>query len=53
MSAPTLDRRPTRKAVWDCAVWLDFCVRIGWEKSALDRLSEIWWQYHDDEGNLT
>ena len=45
-------REPTRKALEDCSRWLSFCLSIGWEKSALDRLQEIWWEYHDDKGRL-
>ena len=45
-------RSPTRAAIWACAEWLEFCVRIGWDKATLDRLQEIWWQFHDDKGNL-
>lgn len=49
----TLDRRPSRTAIWACAEWLDFCIRIGWEKSLLDKLEELWWKHHDDNGNLS
>lgn len=42
----------TRKAILKCAQWLQYCVSIGWPKSDLDALEMMWWQYHDDNGNL-
>ena len=51
--SPATDQRaPTRKALEACSKWLSYCLSIGWEKSTLDRLQEIWWQYHDDQGRL-
>lgn len=35
-----------------CFQWLDYCLKIGWPKSSLERLQELWWEYHDDEGNI-
>lgn len=29
-----------------CAQWLAYCLSIGWDKSDLDELQRIWWQYH-------
>jgi len=40
------------KAVMACAEWLKYCLSIGWRKSDLDDLQRIWWQWHDDDGNL-
>jgi hypothetical protein len=29
--------------------WLTFCRSIGWDASAMPRLTELWWQYHDEQ----
>lgn len=42
-----------RKAITKCAEWLSFCLSIGWEKEHLDGLEKIWWEHHDEKGNLT
>ena len=42
----------TRQAIMKCAGFLDECLRIGWKKSSLDFLQNLWWKYHDHEGNL-
>lgn len=42
----------TLRALEKCAEWLVFCIRIGWPKSDLDRLDALWWEYHDEQGNL-
>lgn len=44
---------PTQKALRECAEWLAFCVRIGWSKSVLDQLEALWWEFHDERGQLT
>lgn len=40
------------KAIYACANWLSACIRMGWDKSLLDELERIWWQWHDDYGNM-
>lgn len=42
----------TTKALKACAEWLSECLQIGWNKTALDRLEAIWWEFHDDQGRL-
>lgn len=42
----------TRKAIKECAQWLAYCLSIGWSKSDLDALEELWWKYHDYQGRL-
>lgn len=42
----------TSRAIAACAKWLSYCLEIGWPKSALDKLEELWWEYHDDYGRL-
>lgn len=42
----------SRKAIRECAEWLAFCLRIGWQRSDLNKLEEIWWQYHDEQGKI-
>ena len=48
-----MKRKPTNKALRECLEWLNYCVKIGWPKSSLDKLEEIWWKFHDDAGRLT
>ncbi len=45
-------RRPSRAAAQACGHWLKTCLDLGWRKSDLDRLEELWWKYRDDHGNL-
>lgn len=33
------------------AEWLKYCLDIGWDKSDLDALAEIWDRYYDESGN--
>ena len=42
----------TKKAIYNCANWLAYCLSIGWSKNDIDGLENLWWQYHDDQGNL-
>lgn len=43
---------PQKKAIQVCAVWLQYCLRLGWSKDSLDALETLWWKYHDENGNL-
>jgi hypothetical protein len=43
---------PSNNALLACAKWLSYCLAIGWSRSDLDRLEQLWWKYHDDRGNL-
>lgn len=45
--------RRTTEAIRKCAEWLSYCLKIGWPRSSLDELQELWWKYHDNNGNLT
>lgn len=47
-----LDGEPTPRAIGLCAKWLQCCLRVGWPKSSLDDLEQLWWRYHDRYGNL-
>lgn len=42
----------SKKAIQQCAEWLAYCLKIGWSKSDLDRLEELWWSVRDDDGKL-
>ncbi len=42
----------SRTAIKACAEWVVKCLEIGWAKSALDELEEIWWKFHDANGQL-
>lgn len=43
---------PTPNAAQNCAEWLKWCRRNGWPKESTSRLCDLWWEFHDDEGNL-
>jgi len=43
---------PSNKALRACANWLSYCLKIGWPTKDIHRLEELWWQYHDERGNL-
>ncbi len=45
-------RKPTTKALGLCAKWLQWCLHNGWPKSTLDDLERLWWEYHDENGDL-
>lgn len=38
-------------AIMKCADWLLYCLSIGWRKDQLSALEEIWWMYHDENGD--
>ncbi len=42
----------TLKAIKACADWLRYCLSIGWSRDDIDALEALWWQYHDEYGNL-
>lgn len=42
----------TLKATMACAHWLTYCLSIGWPRSILDRLEQLWWDHHDRYGRL-
>ena len=44
--------KPMTRALNACAAWLAYCLSIGWSKSSLDKLEALWWEYHDEKGNL-
>lgn len=35
-----------------CAEWLVYCLHIGWSRSMLDKLENLWWEHHDRYGEL-
>lgn len=45
--------KPTQPALRACAEWLSICLKLGWPKSSLDMLQDLWWKYHDHTGQLT
>lgn len=45
-------RQRSRRALQVCANWLAYCLSIGWSRSELDDLEQIWWRWHDENGNL-
>ena len=36
----------SRKALRECALWLAFCMKVGWPRERLDDLEDLWWEYH-------
>jgi len=42
----------SREAIKLCAMWLLFCLNNGWKKEQLEALEKLWWEHHDDAGNL-
>jgi len=42
----------TLKAIKTCSYWLSYCIKIGWNKNDIDQLEELWWKFHDDNGNI-
>lgn len=40
------------QAIKKCAEWLAGCLKSGWDKKHLDGLQRIWWEHHDEQGNL-
>jgi len=44
-------RQRTRRALTACASWLAYCLSIGWKRTELDDLEQIWWRWHDENGN--
>jgi hypothetical protein len=35
-----------------CALFLQECLKIGWQKDQLEELENLWWWGHDDTGFL-
>lgn len=46
------ERRPTTRAAKHCMEWINTCKMLGWPKSTIPRLVDLWWEYHDDDGLL-
>jgi hypothetical protein len=46
------ERSPKTQAIKRCSEWLAYCKSIGWPASSMGRLCDIWWEFHDDDGNL-
>lgn len=42
----------TIKGIKECAKWLEACLALGFSKSKLDELEELYWQYHDGNGDV-
>ena len=51
MNKPAIEKAKhrTRKEIEDCARWLSYCIDLGWDKSNLQELEDLWWEYHDDK----
>ena len=42
----------TVRAMRGIHAWLHYCLSIGWPRSSLKGLTDLWWKYHDEQGNL-
>lgn len=42
----------SQKAMLACLNWLTYCLKIGWNVNDVPRLESLWWEFHDDQGNL-
>lgn len=42
----------TRKAQKELLEWLRFCKEIGWREKQMPGLTDIWWRWHGDDGQL-
>lgn len=45
-------KNKTMKGLRLCALWLAFCLEIGWRKDDLDFLEALWWKYRNGNGEL-
>lgn len=52
MSESQEQPKRTNKAITACATWLAYCVEIGWSKEQVPGLEKVWWEHHDERGNL-
>lgn len=48
-----MSEQRTSQAIKQCFDWLTWCIEHGWHRSTLDDLEQLWWEYHDEDGNLT
>lgn len=46
------ERHPTTMGAKRCLEWINACKALGWPKSTIPRLVDLWWEYHDDNGRL-
>lgn len=42
----------TRKAQKELLEWLRKCKEFGWSDKQMAQLTDIWWQWHGDDGQL-
>lgn len=46
------ERTPTNLGAKRCGAWLTACQDLGWPRSQMGMLCDLWWEYHDDNGAL-
>ena len=47
------ERSPSPRAARRCSEWLRVCRELGWRgPDTMAMLCDLWWKYHDDDGNL-
>ena len=42
----------SKQAMMAADGWLDYCIKIGFSHDDLSDLDRLWWQHHDENGNL-
>jgi hypothetical protein len=40
---------PSHLASKKFLAWMQFCKEIGWPKSDMNMLADLWWKHHDHE----
>lgn len=51
-SSETVPGGRTQRAIQSCGEWLAACLKAGWARHDLDALEHLWWENHDERGNL-
>ena len=47
-----LRKDATKIGIKKCAIWLTYCLEVGWKKEHLDDLEKLYWRWKDKNGNL-
>lgn len=45
-------RQRSSRALANCTAYISQCQMYGWRTTDLRALRELWWRWHDEEGNL-
>lgn len=47
-----MNETPSNLGVKRCLAWIKACEEMGWPKSAIPKLVDIFWEFKDRDGNL-